>query len=178
MPNPVTGAHRVRAEDLRAGLGLESELSFAQDVSIRNPNGDGVAGGAAAEQTERSRYQSESNEASSTDDRWSLAIDVSELWNDMDQLKNLMKSQAGLQTVLVGTALTSAVGLTAGYVLWSIRGGFMLASLAAQMPAWRLIDPLPVLDHTVGLVGPGESLRESEEETLQSIVAGKYQDFS
>jgi hypothetical protein len=32
-----------------------------------------------------------------------------------------------------------------GYVLWLLRGGALIASLLSSLPAWRLIDPLPVL---------------------------------
>ena len=32
-----------------------------------------------------------------------------------------------------------------GYVLWTLRGGHLLTTFLATMPAWRLMDPLPVL---------------------------------
>ena len=59
---------------------------------------------------------------------------------------------------MVGTAVTVSTGLTVGYVVWMIRGGLLLSSLIAQMPAWRLIDPLVVLS------GTKDDLFESDEE--------------
>jgi hypothetical protein len=32
-----------------------------------------------------------------------------------------------------------------GYVLWLARGGFLLASLMSALPAWAMVDPMPVL---------------------------------
>jgi hypothetical protein len=40
-----------------------------------------------------------------------------------------------------------ASSLTAGYVIWLIRGGYLLTSLLVQMPVWRFLDPLPILAH-------------------------------
>ena len=41
-------------------------------------------------------------------------------------------------------AITSFSSL--GYILWTLRGGALMAVAFAQMPSWRMIDPLPVLD--------------------------------
>ena len=55
-------------------------------------------------------------------------------------------------------------GLTVGYVVWTIRGGLLVSSLLAQMPAWRLIDPLVVLQYVDDYDG------DDEDDSLQSIV--------
>src|ERR1044071_267144 len=44
-----------------------------------------------------------------------------------------------------GSVAVGSCGLPVGYVLWLLRGGALLASLLSSLPAWRLIDPLPVL---------------------------------
>ena len=69
--------------------------------------------------------------------------------------------------LLVAGTLAGTLGLTVGYVAWTIRGGHLLASILAQMPAWRLIDPLPVLEYPVPAAGEP---KDRDEETLQSIV--------
>ena len=48
--------------------------------------------------------------------------------------------------------------LTVGYVVWMLRGGLLITSLLAQMPAWRIIDPLVVLDSLDQSDGDDESL--------------------
>jgi hypothetical protein len=45
------------------------------------------------------------------------------------------------------SAAAAAVGLSfsVGYVVWLVRGGILLSSLLSSLPAWRMLDPLPVL---------------------------------
>ena len=35
--------------------------------------------------------------------------------------------------------------LTMGYAAWTVRGGFLLSSILASLPAWHMVDPLPIL---------------------------------
>jgi hypothetical protein len=39
-----------------------------------------------------------------------------------------------------------ALAMTAGYVMWSLRGASLLASLLTSLPLWRSLDPLPILE--------------------------------
>lgn len=39
----------------------------------------------------------------------------------------------------------TAVG-TLGYILWSLRSGMLVALALTQLPTWKMIDPLPVLE--------------------------------
>jgi len=41
------------------------------------------------------------------------------------------------------------VAITVGYVVWSLRGASLLASLLTSMPLWRSLDPLPILENRV-----------------------------
>ncbi|MGO9111654.1 MAG: DUF4347 domain-containing protein, partial [Thermoguttaceae bacterium] len=66
----------------------------------------------------------------------------SPLWNDLNAMDQKFVSQVNRQDLVVGTALTVSTGFTVGYVIWMLRGGMLLTSLLAQMPAWRLLDPL------------------------------------
>ena len=92
----------------------------------------------------------------------------SPLWNDLDSLQHQMKSEIHIRDLVVGLALTVTTGLTVGYVIWMIRGGMLVSSLLAQMPAWRLVDPLVVLSQV-----DDDSWAEDDnrgQESLQSIV--------
>ncbi len=44
--------------------------------------------------------------------------------------------------VTLGLGVTS--GLTIGYVVWLVRGGVLVSSMLSALPAWQMIDPLPV----------------------------------
>ncbi|RLS52971.1 MAG: DUF2341 domain-containing protein [Planctomycetota bacterium] len=67
-----------------------------------------------------------------------------------------------LSSMTFEVPMLAGASLTVGYVVWMLRGGMLLTSLLAQMPAWRIVDPLVVLD----------SLTRSEEddESLGSLV--------
>ena len=56
----------------------------------------------------------------------------------------------------------AGASLTVGYVVWMLRGGLLITSLLAQVPAWSIVDPLAVLD----------SLDKSDEdnESIGSLV--------
>jgi hypothetical protein len=55
----------------------------------------------------------------------------------------------GEQTALAGSLVLST-GFSLGYVVWLARGGALLASLASSLPAWAMVDPLPVLSRFKG----------------------------
>jgi hypothetical protein len=98
----------------------------------------------------------------------SYGVEGSPLWDDLDSLQKQMKLGIDARNLFVGSALTLTTSLTVGYVLWLIRGGLLVSSLVAQMPAWCLVDPLIVLscvdDDTPGDRGGGH------EESLGTIV--------
>jgi hypothetical protein len=51
-------------------------------------------------------------------------------------------------------------------VLWLIRGGVLLGSYLSAMPAWRLLDPLPVLARS----DDEDEDKEDDEEPLSTIA--------
>jgi Cadherin-like len=63
----------------------------------------------------------------------------------LDRVREEVADQDADDEILVGSASALATGLSAGYVLWLVRGGVLLASLMSSVPAWAGIDPLPVL---------------------------------
>lgn len=56
------------------------------------------------------------------------------LQEDLDLNRNVTISVAGV-----------SLGLSLVYVLWLIRGGVLMGSYLSALPAWRVLDPLPVL---------------------------------
>ena len=74
-----------------------------------------------------------------------------------------LKNAQVLSTTVLATSTTVTSSLSVGYILWLLRGGTLLASVMASLPAWRSIDPLPVLE---GLTGDNEG----DTETLESMV--------
>lgn len=72
---------------------------------------------------------------------------VKELDAMTESLEEAMQGQQDEETLVAVTAAGVSIVLSTGYVVWALRGGWLLASLLATMPAWRSFDPLPVLVH-------------------------------
>jgi hypothetical protein len=67
------------------------------------------------------------------------------LANEFDQLRDALRDRAQLQQGVVGAVALGSLSLTVGYVLWILRGGVLVASVLSTLPAWRFLDPLPIL---------------------------------
>ncbi len=63
--------------------------------------------------------------------------------------------------------MTVTAGLSVGYVIWIARSGVLLSTALSSLPAWRFIDPLPVLSQ--GKAGLGLDFEE-DDESLESII--------
>ena len=70
---------------------------------------------------------------------------VKELDAMTESLEEAMEGEQDEATLVAATAAGVSIILSTGYVVWALRGGWLLASLLATMPAWRSFDPLPVL---------------------------------
>ncbi len=69
------------------------------------------------------------------------------------------------RNVSLGTATAVTSVASIGYLIWTVRGGYLLASMVSALPAWRMIDPVAVLND----IGPAMKAGENEE-SLQSMV--------
>lgn len=86
------------------------------------------------------------------------------LWKEWEQVEEVIKSETSVAKLTHhSAAITVSGSLTVGYVLWTLRGGVLLTSLLAQMPAWKLMDPLVVLEHL-------EDVSNEDDDSLESLV--------
>jgi len=74
----------------------------------------------------------------------SLLADATFL-NELDLVRDEINEVVALNQTFVGSSVALSTGISVGYVVWIARGGLLLASLVSSMPAWRLVDPLPIL---------------------------------
>ena len=87
--------------------------------------------------------------------------------NSLDAVKKEMADDNQLNRVYLGSAIVSSVGLSVGYVVWLIRGGLLLSSLLSSLPAWQILDPLPILARKK------DDDRSEDDESLESILERK-----
>ena len=80
----------------------------------------------------------------------------------LDSIRNEVVNNSMAHSLVVGSSVLVSGSLSVGYVFWLLRGGVLLSSMLSSMPAWRLIDPLPVLG-----IGGSDS---DDNESLESLV--------
>ncbi len=93
-----------------------------------------------------------------------LPPDVYELVRgSLDAVKEEMGNEILLGKTVLGSAMATTVGLSAGYVVWMLKGGSLLASVLSSLPAWQLADPLAIL------VGKKDD-DDDDDESLETII--------
>lgn len=93
------------------------------------------------------------------------SLDTHFLCERIDAALESKHIETDFDSVVIGSTTILATAFTAGYTFWVLRGGYLLASLVSSMPAWRMLDPLPILDNFCH-----EDLDDEQEESLQSMV--------
>jgi hypothetical protein len=80
-------------------------------------------------------------------DAWSPAVALrqADFRAELAQTRDEAVARFEFDRTLVASSVAISTSLSIGYVVWLARGGVLLTSLLASMPAWRSIDPLPVL---------------------------------
>ena len=71
------------------------------------------------------------------------------------------------EEIVLGTTTVVSTALSVGYVVWLVRGGSLVASLAASLPAWTSFDPLPILQSFEDQNAP----EKKDEESLCDLVS-------
>jgi hypothetical protein len=71
-------------------------------------------------------------------------LDERRLWEEMQQISEALESELG-SSWTVG-AVVGAGAISAGYLLWLMRAGSLVASALSSLPVWNGFDPLPVLE--------------------------------
>jgi hypothetical protein len=67
---------------------------------------------------------------------------------ELDRMRQDIDAQIPTQSALVVSSVAVTGSLSVGYVLWLLRGGLLLSSLLSSLPAWTVIDPMPVLSRS------------------------------
>ncbi len=68
-----------------------------------------------------------------------------EFSEQLNRLRDDLQEQLQLDKSVTISVAGVSLGLSLVYVLWLIRGGVLMGSYLSALPAWRVLDPLPVL---------------------------------
>lgn len=78
----------------------------------------------------------------------------------IDTIERQVQETSRPASLTIGASVTATTTMTVGYVIWGIRGGILLSSVMANLPMWRLMDPMAILSASDSLTEDEESLQE------------------
>lgn len=85
--------------------------------------------------------------------------------HELDRLRERLEDRVTLERNLTGSTATLTASASVGYIIWLLRGGVLLSSLLASVPAWVSLDPLPILSSAGRR--PGET---DDDDSLQGML--------
>ena len=74
-----------------------------------------------------------------------LTLDFGFLGESLDSFQDQVAIDTGFSRLTAGTATGIVAFTAAGYTMWTLRAGYLVASFISSLPAWRAFDPLPIL---------------------------------
>jgi hypothetical protein len=63
----------------------------------------------------------------------------------LEEIQRHVLEQGLERRTVIASAIAASSGLSIGYVVWLVRGGVLVSSMLSALPAWQMIDPLPVV---------------------------------
>jgi hypothetical protein len=99
----------------------------------------------------------------------SSTLQSTEMLHALDQMRESLHDQSAWDASAVAVAAAASLGLSVGYVLWLLRGGVLLSSLLSSLPAWRLVDPLPILGRLDDEDDDEE--QDADDDSLEALVS-------
>ena len=84
--------------------------------------------------------------------------------SSFDALREEVNNDDLMEQVMLGTTMMATASLSVGYVVWLIRGGVLVSSVLSSLPAWWMVDPLPVLGFL------DEEDEDGSDDSLESMV--------
>jgi VCBS repeat-containing protein len=92
---------------------------------------------------------------------YKVAVNMNKVWEQFASIQQTLKQQnggSGFQTQEIGLDVgTFTMAASLGTIFWFLRGGAMMATLMTQVPTWKMIDPLVVMDSYSGGMEDGQS---------------------
>ena len=85
---------------------------------------------------------------------------------NLERVREDVMQVASLDRNVMASTIGVSASFTIGYVLWLVRGGVLISSLLASLPAWQMVDPLPIL----GSLANGKK-DDKDDKSLEELVA-------
>ncbi|MBW3595968.1 MAG: tandem-95 repeat protein, partial [Planctomycetes bacterium] len=111
--------------------------------------------------------RSEASDADARSDSGMTAADFQMLSSRLDTFNREVEMDLQQHTVVAGAAMALTSSAAAGYVLWSLRAGTLVAGFITSLPAWATLDVLAVAEVGYGAAAAG---RDDQRESLLDLV--------
>jgi Cadherin-like domain len=105
----------------------------------------------------------------SVSDRLASATSSAAFIGELDRVRDSVRADEVLERNIIVSSVATGATMSVGYVLWLLRGGLLLTSLLSSLPAWRFVDPLPVMGR---LQEDDDEDDDAANDTVESIVRG------
>lgn len=93
-------------------------------------------------------------------------------WSALDtfeqDVQSSMLEEGEWEDLVVETTTVAGTTLTVGYIFWLLRSGSVVFGLVSSLPAWTMMDPLPVLESGLENLTGGDNDDDSLQAILQS----------
>jgi hypothetical protein len=91
----------------------------------------------------------------------------------LDQVRDRVDQEINLDNTFAISAAGATFGGSVIYVLWLIRSGVLMSSYLSALPAWQVLDPLPILENLNGPDQDGDDstdgISAESDDPLQSL---------
>ena len=68
------------------------------------------------------------------------------VFSDLDSLVHDLENHEYFFELVAGSTMMATGAVSAGFVLWAARASYFVTMLSTSLPAWAVVDPIPVLD--------------------------------
>jgi hypothetical protein len=92
--------------------------------------------------------------------------------DNLNRLREEVRENVSLEQSLSVSVAGLSLGLSLVYVLWLIRGGVLMGSYLSALPAWRILDPLPVLARRSEDEEADEEEMDAAQDTGRNVLRG------
>ena len=167
----VAGPLRLSLLDPQTSRGSSGVNQGCDDTTLRRPTaGAGIAGPALApvnfgEGSIGSQITATERSANAVmSARVASALTNATFTNELNRVRDTATEEEALEQTMAVSSAAAGAGLSVLYLAWLLRGSVLLTTMLTSLPAWRFVDPLPVM-------GKLDDEEDEDGESIESIVA-------
>ncbi|MEM7311799.1 MAG: cadherin domain-containing protein, partial [Planctomycetota bacterium] len=164
LPSPTTSEASANSEPSRRGFSIVDTAVAVADSVVRTD--------AIQTSTRSLRLEIRENARDVVEEAIQVVVNVpyspsNAAINVFNTLKDEVADENLFSQTVVGTTMFATASISVGYVIWLVRGGVLLSSVLSSLPAWQMVDPLPV----IGYLDEDEDGEEKDrDDSLESLV--------